>query len=38
MGIALGMLTKSIPMKDLIDARFLPPEITPAPINPKLIP
>lgn len=38
MGIALGMLTKPISMKDLIDARFLPPEIAPAPINPKLIP
>jgi len=32
-GLDLGLLTKQIPMNELIDREFLPEEITPAPIN-----
>lgn len=38
MGIALGLLTKPTPMNELIDASFLPPEISPAPIDSQKIP
>lgn len=36
-GLDMKILTKKIPMSELIDRRFLPEEITPAPINPALI-
>jgi len=32
-GLDLGLLTKQIPMNELIDRDFVPEEITPAPIN-----
>jgi len=32
-GLDLGLLTKQIPMNELIDREFVPEEITPAPIN-----
>jgi NitT/TauT family transport system substrate-binding protein len=37
-GISLGLLSKTIPMSQLIDSRFLPENITPAPIDPETIP
>jgi NitT/TauT family transport system substrate-binding protein len=33
MGLNMGLLTKPIPMGELIDRRFVPEEITPAPIE-----
>ena len=33
-GLGMGVLTKKIPMNELIESRFLPKEITPALINP----
>ena len=38
MGIGLKLLTKQIPMHDLINRDFLPAVITPAPINAEKIP
>lgn len=38
MGLKLGLLTKSIPMNELIDRNFVPEEIMPAPINATSIP
>lgn len=38
MGLKMGLLTKQIPMSDLIDREFLPEEITPAPIDATKIP
>jgi NitT/TauT family transport system substrate-binding protein len=38
MGLALGLLTKKIPMDELIDRSFVPEQITPAAINADLIP
>jgi NitT/TauT family transport system substrate-binding protein len=37
-GIKLGLLTKKIPMDELIDRSFVPKEIHPAPIHPGGIP
>lgn len=37
-GIELGLLKKPIPMTELVDKSFLPPEITPALIDPARIP
>lgn len=37
-GIKLNLLTKKIPMNELIDRKFLPQEITPAPIDAAWIP
>jgi NitT/TauT family transport system substrate-binding protein len=38
MGIELGLLTKRIPMNEVIDRRFVPENITPAPIVAASIP
>ncbi len=38
MGLKLGLLTKRIPMKELIDRDFVPQVITPAPIETSRIP
>jgi NitT/TauT family transport system substrate-binding protein len=38
MGIKMGMLTKQIPMSELIDRDFVPEVITPADINTAVIP
>lgn len=38
MGMKLGLLTKRISMAELIDRRFVPAEITPAPIDAASIP
>ena len=38
MGLKLGLLTKHIPLSELIDHNYIPEEITPAPIDAKLIP
>lgn len=38
MGIKMGLLTKRIPMDELIDREFVPKVITPAPINLATIP
>ena len=38
MGIKMGLLTKKIPMSELIDHNFIPDEITPAPIDANKIP
>ncbi|MBE7169380.1 MAG: ABC transporter substrate-binding protein [Williamsia sp.] len=38
MGISMKLLTKPIPMSELINRDFLPPVITPAPIDPAKIP
>lgn len=38
MGIAMGLLTKKIPMSELIDHNFIPKEINPAPIDASKIP
>ena len=37
-GISMGLLTKKIPMRDLIDRRYVPQTITPAPIDAATIP
>jgi NitT/TauT family transport system substrate-binding protein len=36
-GIKMGLLTKNIPMSELIDGRFIPDRIEPAAIDPKKI-
>lgn len=38
MGLNMGLLTRDIPMNDLIDRRFVPEVITPAAIDPARIP
>jgi NitT/TauT family transport system substrate-binding protein len=38
MGLKMGMLTKQIPMSELIDRDFVPEVITPADINTSIIP
>ncbi|HEY3405953.1 MAG TPA: ABC transporter substrate-binding protein, partial [Ohtaekwangia sp.] len=38
MGIEMGLLTKNVAMKDLIDRQFVPEQINPAPINASGIP
>ena len=38
MGAKLGLLTKHIPLNELIDHNFIPKEITPAPIDAEMIP
>lgn len=38
MGLKLGLLTKNIPMNELIDRNFVPEEIVPAPISTTSIP
>jgi NitT/TauT family transport system substrate-binding protein len=38
MGIQMGLLTKKIPMSELIDREFVPEVITPSPIDASLIP
>ena len=38
MGLEMGLLTKRISMKELIDREFVPEIITPAPIDPAKIP
>jgi len=37
-GIKMGLLTKRVPMNELIDRNFVPQVITPAPIDPGKIP
>ena len=37
-GLKMGLLTKRIPMNELIDRDFVPQVINPAPINPEKIP
>ena len=38
MGLKMGLLTKQIPMNELIDRDFVPEVITPAPIDAGKIP